>query len=335
MPGIEFHQVAKAYGRQTALQPLLLTVRDGEYLVLVGPSGSGKTTLLRLIAGLEKPDSGRLIIAGRDQHGVDPADRGVALVFQSHALYPHLTARENLALPLRLRKVAAREVVTRVAETARSLGIDPLLDRLPEQLSGGERQRVALGRAVIGRPQILLLDEPLSDLDPGLRSQLRGELRRLASAHRLTVVHVTHDPREAMSLGDRLAVLRHGHLEQCDTPAVLYQKPASKFVARFLGDPPMNLWRLPDGSWQGVRPEHLRWTPSPSPSSAPVISGIVARLDFTGRDTWLMLDHPDGEIACPAPHDTAPPPLGTVVSLFAAPVHRHHFPPDSGISGVF
>lgn len=333
MPGIEFHQVSKAYGRQTALQPLQLTIREGEYLVLVGPSGSGKTTLLRLIAGLEQPDRGRLTIAGRDQHQVDPADRGVALVFQGHALYPHLTARENLALPLRLRKVSAREIAIRVAETARSLGIDSLLDRLPEHLSGGERQRVALGRAVIGRPQILLLDEPLSDLDPGLRSQLRGELRRLASAHRLTVVHVTHDPREAMSLGDRLAVLRQGCLEQCDTPAELYQKPASKFIARFLGDPPMNLWRLPDGSWQGVRPEHLQWTPTSS--GAPLVSGTVARLDFTGRDTWLMLDHPDGEIACPAPRDTDPPPLGTVVPLFAAPAHRHHFPPDSGIPAVF
>lgn len=307
------------------LDRIELEVGDGEYLVLVGPSGSGKTTLLRLIAGLEVPDAGRLCIDGRDQATVDPADRGVGLVFQGHALFPHLTARENLALPLRLRRLADGQIYKQVNAIGASMGLTGHLDRLPEHLSGGERQRVALGRALIGGSQILLLDEPLSNLDPEVRAQLRGELRRVATRHRLTVLHVTHDQREALSLGDRIAVLRGGCLQQTGTPRELYHRPANPFVARFLGDPPMNLWRLPDGSWCGVRPEHLAW----KPEGSPVVTGVVARTEFNGRDGWVVVDHPDGDIFCAPPTEGPAPKIGSVVQLYAAPAHQHLFPATS------
>lgn len=314
MPRVEFQQVSKSFAGRRVLDRVELVVADAEYLVLLGPSGSGKSTLLRLLAGLEEVEAGSIMVDGRDLRGVDPADRGVALVFQGHALYPHLTARENLALPLRLRRVIAGEVRSRVDAVAASLGLTGLLDRLPEALSGGERQRVALGRAMVARPGILLLDEPLSDLDPALRTQLRGELRRLSAEHHLTVIHVTHDQREALSLGDRVAVLCAGVLQQTGTPEQIYQQPANTFVARFIGDPPMNLWRLPDGSWMGVRPEYLTL----ESVGEPVLTGTVIRREFAGRDQWLAIRHAAGEIFCRAPSAGPLPAVGAKVQLHAA-----------------
>jgi len=324
VPRILFQQVSKAFAGRNVLQRIDLSVADGEYLVLLGPSGSGRTTLLRLLAGLETPDAGQLRIDDRDLHGVDPADRGLALVFQSHALYPHLTARENLALPLRLRRIAAAESAERITQTAASLGLTALLDRLPEHLSGGERQRVALGRALIARPRILLLDEPLSDLDPHLRTQLRGELRRLATEHRLTVIHVTHDQREALLLGDRIAILRDGARQQCDTPEAIYQRPATAFVARFIGDPPMNLWRQPDGAWLGVRPEHLTL----APDGSALFTGTVVRQEYTGRERWLVVTRPGAEVTCLVPDGTPLPAVGAAVELFAPAGRQHRFPDE-------
>lgn len=226
-----------------ALRDVTLTVEDHELLVLVGPSGSGKTTTLRLIAGLEEPTSGATAIDGRVVNAVPPKDRDVGMVFQHHALYPHLTVREQLALPLRLRKIPRAEADLRVRETAAVLELTAVLDRLPSALSGGERQRVALGRALIRRPGVLLLDEPLSDLDAPLRARLRREIADLQARLGTTLLYVTHDQAEAMALGHRLAVLRAGALEQVGRPLDVYRRPASVFVAGFIGSPPMNFFR--------------------------------------------------------------------------------------------
>ena len=311
MPRVEFQKVTKTFAGRNVVDQLELVISDGEYLVLLGPSGSGKTTVLRLLAGLETLTSGRILMNGRDLAGVDAAERSLALVFQNHALYPHLTAEGNLALPLRLRRISAGETQNRVEEIAALLGISTLLGRLPEELSGGERQRVALGRGLIIRPQLLLLDEPLSDLDPTLRAQLRSELRRWATVFELTVIHVTHDQREALSMGDRVAVLRSGVLQQIDSPERIYQSPATRFVAGFVGDPPMNLWRLPDGTWRGVRPENLTL----EPLGPPLLTGKVVRREYTGKDSWLVVAHEHGEALVLEKSATSVP-MGKVVDLF-------------------
>jgi multiple sugar transport system ATP-binding protein len=234
-----------------ALNDLSLEVRDGELLALVGPSGCGKTTTLRLIAGLDPVTAGRIHLDGRDVTLAPPQARNVGMVFQSGALYPHLTAADNLALGLRLRRVATDEISRRVREAARLLGLADLLARRPGELSGGERQRVALGRALVTQPQILLLDEPLAALDAPLRTQLRRDIARLHRERGGATIHVTHDQAEALALGDRVAILRAGELQQLATPAALFHEPANLFVAGFIGSPPMNLipGRLaPDGA---------------------------------------------------------------------------------------
>jgi multiple sugar transport system ATP-binding protein len=226
-----------------ALCDLTLSAAPGELLVLVGPSGCGKTTTLRLIAGLESPSAGRIFIDGADATGLPPARRDVAMVFQSAALFPHLTVFENIALGLRLRGVARREIDSAVVEAAEALGIDSLLDRLPGELSGGQAQRVALGRAMVRQPKVFLFDEPLSNLDPALRVQMRTELLRLHRRLGATMIYVTHDQSEAMTLGQRVAVLRGGVLQQAATPRCVYHQPFNRFVAGFLGSPPMNFFR--------------------------------------------------------------------------------------------
>jgi len=217
-----------------AVDQLTLALAAGELLTLVGPSGCGKTTTLRLIAGLETPDAGRIKLDGREVNDVSPKERDVAMVFQHHALYPHLTAAENLGFGLRLRGVARAEITTRVRRIAETLGLGDCLLRKPGELSGGERQRVAIGRALIRRPKILLLDEPFANLDAPLRRELRRELLRLHREHELTTLLVTHDQAEALALGDRVAVMNAGRIEQVGTPAELRTQPASPFVATFL-----------------------------------------------------------------------------------------------------
>jgi ABC-type sugar transport system ATPase subunit len=228
-------------GGEHAIRGIDLLVADAEFLVLVGPSGCGKSTLLRLIAGLEAADAGRIVIDDVDVTARAPQDRDLAMVFQSYALYPHMSVRENLAYGLRVRGADAATIARRVGEAAESLGLDRFLDRRPAQLSGGQRQRVALGRAIVRSPKAFLLDEPLSNLDPALRAQARAELRRLHRTLGATIVHVTHDQEEAMTLGDRIAVMRDGRIEQVDTPAGIYARPANTFVAGFIGAPSMNL----------------------------------------------------------------------------------------------
>jgi multiple sugar transport system ATP-binding protein len=243
MASVELRQVRKQYGGSSgpvAVEDATFRVDDGELVVLVGPSGCGKSTTLRMVAGLEAPTSGEIWIGDRRVDGVPPQDRDIAMVFQSYALYPHMTVRENLAFGLKLRKTPGQEVAARVDRAAGILGIGDILDRRPKQLSGGQRQRVALGRAIVRDPQVFLFDEPLSNLDAKLRVQMRGEIASLHRRLGATTIYVTHDQVEAMTLGDRIVVLDRGIIQQVDTPLALYDRPVNRFVAGFLGSPAMN-----------------------------------------------------------------------------------------------
>lgn len=246
MAGVRLVGVWKRFGGVVAVKDLSLEVRDGEFMVLLGPSGCGKTTTLRMISGLEEPSEGRIFIGDRlvaDPGAgvfVPPKDRDIAMVFQSYALYPHMTVYDNIAFPLKLRKVPKREVDQRVREVAELLGLSDLLRRKPRELSGGQRQRVALGRAIVRKPQVFLMDEPLSNLDAKLRVKMRAELKKLQRQLGVTTIYVTHDQVEAMTMGDRIAVINQGVLQQVGTPDEVYDRPANVFVGGFIGSPPMN-----------------------------------------------------------------------------------------------
>jgi multiple sugar transport system ATP-binding protein len=263
MAPITFEHVTKRFDETTAVDDLSIDVADGEFLVLVGPSGCGKTTALRMLAGLEDITSGRILIGDRVVNNVAPGSRDVAMVFQSYALYPHMTVYDNLAFSLRNHHVPRTETDARVRQTAEVLELGDLLKRKPKQLSGGQRQRVALGRAIVREPKAFLMDEPLSNLDAALRVQTRAEILRLQQRLGTTTIYVTHDQIEAMTMGDRIAVLSKGELQQLGTPEELYEHPANTFVARFIGSPAMNM--LPSamlgiegtGQLAGFRPEHV------------------------------------------------------------------------------
>ena len=241
MPGVELQGVGKTFGRGTyAVRNVTLEVPEGQFLVLVGPSGCGKSTLLRMVAGLEEVTEGEIRIAGRRVNDVPPRDRDVAMVFQNYALYPHMSVFENLAFGLKLRKLPRDEIRRRVEAAAAALGIERMLERQPRELSGGERQRVALGRAMVREPKVFLFDEPLSNLDARLRVEMRAEIRRLHRKVGATMIYVTHDQVEAMTMGDQIAVLRAGELQQIADPTALYARPANTFVGGFIGAPPMN-----------------------------------------------------------------------------------------------
>jgi ABC-type sugar transport system ATPase subunit len=248
---VRLEGIGKTYPNgHVAAKGLDLEIRDGEFMVLVGPSGCGKSTALRMIAGLETPTSGRILIGDRDVTALPPQDRDIAMVFQTYALYPHMTVGENLAFGLRMRGTQPRIIEQRVTEASRALGLEPVLGRRPAQLSGGQRQRVALGRAIVREPKVFLFDEPLSNLDAKLRVETRAELARLHRRLGATVVYVTHDQEEAMTLGSRVAVMRDGFLQQVAPPMELYRRPANRFVAEFVGSPGMNF--LPAGAVAGV-----------------------------------------------------------------------------------
>ncbi len=241
MATVELLNVSKDYpGGVRGVAAVNLEIADAEFVVLVGPSGCGKSTTLRLVAGLEELTSGTIKIGDRVVNDVPPKDRDVAMVFQNYALYPHMTVYKNMSFGLRLRKVAREEIDRKVRETARMLGIEQLLGRKPKALSGGERQRVALGRAIVRSPQCFLFDEPLSNLDAKLRVETRAELKRLHKRLQTTTIYVTHDQEEAMTLGDRVVVMKNGTIQQCDTPLEIYRRPTNRFVAGFVGTPPMN-----------------------------------------------------------------------------------------------
>jgi multiple sugar transport system ATP-binding protein len=262
-PGLELRALSKHYGGKPVVDALSLTVAEGELLILVGPSGSGKSTALRMIAGLTEHDSGDVLVAGRSVGGLPPAERDIAMVFQSYALFPHMTIAENLSFGMQARKEPAAHIEQRVREVSAVLGLAAMLDRYPRQLSGGERQRVALGRAMLREPKLFLLDEPLSNLDAQLRVQTRAEILRLHQRLKTTMVYVTHDQIEALSLGDRVGVLRGGKLEDIGSPETIYRRPRTLFVARFVGSPPMNTMAV-----QAAPPGHVRWHGARLPVSA-------------------------------------------------------------------
>ena len=286
MSSVAFLGVSKRFGRVEAVRELTLEVADGELMVLVGPSGSGKTTALRMLAGLEAVDEGQIEIDGRVVNGVAPRARDVAMVFQDYALYPQMTVRDNMAFGLRRRRLPRGEIDRRVTDTCQTLGLSELLDRRPRELSGGQQQRVALGRALVREPSVLLMDEPLSNLDAALRVQARGEIRRLQREVGTTTVYVTHDQVEALTLGDRIAVMNEGRLEQAGTPEQLYDEPANVFVGGFIGSPPMSFLRW-DGALLGVRPEHVRpW----SDGLLGPVEGRVAYVEALGRETLVGVE---------------------------------------------
>ena len=275
MPGVEFVGVGKTYASGShAVRGVSLSVAEGEFLVLVGPSGCGKSTLLRMVAGLEVVSEGEIRIGDRRVNEVAPRDRDVAMVFQNYALYPHMSVGENLAFGLKMRKVAPDEIRRRVATAASMLGLERYLAKRPRELSGGERQRVALGRAMVREPKVFLFDEPLSNLDARLRVEMRAEIRRLHQRVGATMIYVTHDQVEAMTMGDRIAVLNAGELQQCAGPRALYARPANTFVAGFIGTPPVNL--LAGVVTEGGRAVQV------SGASLPV--GAAQRAALAGRD---------------------------------------------------
>jgi multiple sugar transport system ATP-binding protein len=350
---VSFAGVTKRFGDTVAVDGLTLDIGDGELLVLLGPSGCGKTTALRLVAGLEEVSEGTISIGGRVVNEIDPKDRDVAMVFQSYALYPHLSVARNIEFPLRQRGMAKEARTAKVKEAALTLGLDTLLDRKPSQLSGGQRQRVALARAIVRDPKVFLMDEPLSNLDAALRVQTRADIVALQSRLSTTTLYVTHDQVEAMTMGDRIAVLSHGVLQQVAAPEDLYERPANTFVAGFLGSPGMNLLpgkieRGVDGGVivevsggsvplppprqtasagevvLGLRPESLRIDPE-----GPLRADVTI-VELLGAETHVICTTPDGsrlivrqppQAAKPAPGDQvriAIDPDPTALHLFDA-----------------
>jgi multiple sugar transport system ATP-binding protein len=256
MAAVITKDIVKRFGDVPAVNGISLTVPDGEFMVLLGPSGCGKTTFLRIICGLERQTSGDLLIGGHIVNDIPPRARGVAMMFQSYGLYPHYTVRKNIAFPLRTQRVPSAEIAKKVEWASELLGIGRLLDRRPRHLSGGERQRVALARALVREPTVLLLDEPLSNLDAKLRASARLEIKQFQQRVGITTIYVTHDQVEAMGMGDRIAVIDHGVVRQVGTPTEIYDDPADRFVATFVGTPPMNLVKRNEGYF-GFRPENF------------------------------------------------------------------------------
>jgi multiple sugar transport system ATP-binding protein len=295
--GIEFRNVTKTFGGAQVVDDLSLEVRDGEFIVLLGPSGCGKTTTLRMLAGLESVTSGDIFIDGERINDVPTQHRDLAMVFQSYALYPHMTIADNIGYPLRVRKLDKAERTTRVQRVAEMLEIESLLERKPRQLSGGERQRVALARAIVREPRAYLMDEPLSNLDARLRVQMRGELKRLQHELGTTTIYVTHDQAEAMTLASRVAVMKKGRLQQFDTPLNIYNAPANRFVAEFVGSPSMNFIPSERGT-MGIRPEHIQVLTTPQEGA---LEARVYVTELMGNETFVFLTVGDNRMIARAP----------------------------------
>ncbi|MCO5171556.1 MAG: sn-glycerol-3-phosphate ABC transporter ATP-binding protein UgpC [Planctomycetes bacterium] len=357
MAKVELRKIVKRYkpGQPPAVGRLGgvdLTIADGEFFILLGPSGCGKSTLLRMVAGLEEISGGELLIDGRRVNDVAPKDRDIAMVFQSYALYPHMTVRDNLAFGLRMRGVAGDEIGRRIEGAAKALGLDPYMARLPKELSGGQRQRVALGRAIVREPKVFLLDEPLSNLDAKLRGHMRVELKRLHQRLRATMIYVTHDQVEAMTLGDRVAVMQDGEVQQVGTPLEVYDQPTNRFVAGFLGSPTMNFvpatlegtalllderpldlpTRLRGAAPArepvelGIRPEDLTLAPD---EDGPGLVGEVAVVEPLGAETVVTVDTRHGAVVARLePGASARP--GARVRLVPVAERMHLFRPGSG-----
>jgi len=289
MGSISLSHVNKSFGDVQVIPDISLDIKDGEFVVFVGPSGCGKSTLLRLIAGLEDTTSGQILLDGQDMTKAPPARRGLAMVFQSYALYPHMSVRDNIAFPLKMAKMPQAEIDQKVDYAARTLNLADYLDRRPRALSGGQRQRVAIGRAIVRQPKAFLFDEPLSNLDAALRVNMRLEITELHQQLKTTMIYVTHDQVEAMTMADRIVVLNAGNVEQFGSPLELYNRPANRFVAGFIGSPKMN---FVDGTEAckhqahsiGVRPEHFLLSHTPVPGAW---KGKVSVAELLGSDTFL------------------------------------------------
>ena len=326
---IEVRDLSKVFGDFVVLSGLSFEIGDGEFIVVLGPSGCGKTTLLRIIAGLERPTSGTILFDGKDVTHLPPAKRDIGMVFQNYALYPHMTVYENLAFPLRLKKVPKDEIDRRVKEIAALLKIDRHLHKRPRQLSGGQRQRVALGRALIKRPKLFLFDEPLSNLDANLRTEMRAEIGRLHREFKTTSLYVTHDQVEAMSLADRILILNRGRIEQFADPLTVYNEPASAFVASFVGSPPMNLvegvveegkFRSPGGWWVAVNTDYrgkalLGFRPEGAKLREKGIRGSVVHREIFGHESIVYVDI-GGGITVSVKHYSRPPSVGENVAIW-------------------
>jgi multiple sugar transport system ATP-binding protein len=302
MATVTFDHVWKRFGDFAAVKDLVLEIADGEFMVLVGPSGCGKTTALRMVAGLETATKGTIRIGDRVVNDVPPKDRDIAMVFQNYALYPHMTVFENMAFGLKLQKVGRDEITRRVGEAARILGLGELLKRKPKALSGGQRQRVAMGRAIVRQPHVFLMDEPLSNLDAKLRVQMRSEIARIQNDLGTTTIYVTHDQTEAMTMGDRVAVIRRGMLQQVDTPQTLYEHPVNLFVGGFIGSPAMNLLEAQLVRSNGSLAVELGAHRLPVP--ADVLAARPALAAYEGRNVILGIrpeDMEDAELVSDAP----------------------------------
>ena len=333
MASVSFESVTKRFDAVEAVRELTLAASDGEFLVLVGPSGSGKTTALRMLAGLESISEGEIRIGERVVNRVAPRERDIAMVFQDYALYPQMTVYDNLAFALRRRKTPKERIDEQVRRAAGALELDALLERKPRQLSGGQQQRVALGRALVRDPVVFLMDEPLSNLDAKLRVQTRGEIKRLQKEIGTTTVYVTHDQVEAMTMGDRIAVMNHGRLEQVGTPAELYEEPANVFVAGFVGSPGMSfalserLGLEPAGTRVGVRPEHARlW----QDGLVGPFDGEVEYVEALGRETFLGVRHDEETQLVLCVEGRSPAQVGDRVRYGLVREGLRFFDPESG-----
>jgi len=356
MSEVKLDRVGKKYGAVQAVQQFDLTIREGEFLVLLGPSGCGKSTTLRMIAGLESITSGDLMIGGRRMNDVDPKDRGVAMVFQNYALYPHKTVFDNMAMALKLQKVPSAEIRDRVGRTAELLGLTEYLGRKPAALSGGQRQRVAIGRAIVRTPEVFLFDEPLSNLDAKLRVKMRMELQELHNRLGATSIYVTHDQVEAMTLADRIVIMNGGVVAQVGTPREVYDHPADEFVAGFIGSPAMNfldLLRDDSGRWisacgglalpalpfdagrrrsirLGIRPEHIRVTAGGAAGQAGTTYEARVLLDeLLGADALLSLGIGEARLLARV-GGVGHPVQGDTVAITLDPDQLHAFDPASG-----
>jgi multiple sugar transport system ATP-binding protein len=345
---IQYKNVTKTFGDTVVVDDLSLEIDNGEFVVLLGPSGCGKTTTLRMLAGLETITAGDICINGERINDVQTQHRDLAMVFQSYALYPHMTIAENIAYPLRVRKLDKPERTKRVTSVARMLEIESLLDRKPRQLSGGERQRVALARAIVREPRAYLMDEPLSNLDARLRVQMRGELKRLQHQLGTTTIYVTHDQAEAMTLATRVAVMKRGRLQQFDTPLNIYNRPANRFVAEFVGSPSMNFIdgkieggvfvsesiQLPsprpntDQVTIGIRPEHIRVFTEPQPGA---IAATVYVTELMGNETFVFLSVGNNKLIARAAADFRAE-LESPVWLRIDAEKAHYFDRQTGLS---
>ncbi len=346
MASVSFNQVLKAYGKVKVIHGISFDIADGEFVVLVGPSGCGKSTLLRMLAGLEEITGGEIAIDGKVVNDLESKDRDIAMVFQSYALYPHMTVRENMAFSLRLRNADKASTAQRVENASRILNLDTLLDRYPRELSGGQRQRVAMGRAIVRDPKVFLFDEPLSNLDAKLRVAMRAEIKALHQRLKTTTVYVTHDQIEAMTMADRIVVMHDGIIEQIGTPLELFDRPGNLFVAQFIGSPSMNVmagsvrsgavealgarWPLPPGCKAaegqavhlGIRPTDLGLAAQGTPAQVVVV-------EPTGAETELLLQV-GGQNMVVVMHGRTDAQAGDTVHLAVDPSKAHVFDGSSG-----